>query len=512
MSKNTNLIDDAILDIDKIQKLLKENTEEILRATMRGEINNVLKEDLSDDEYEEEDVDVDAMDTVTDTEADNDVDSLDVETPDGGLDIDVPDGEDAEIDLGADISDLGAEVDLGADEVGLDTEVGLEPEVMDLTGVSDDEVISVFKKLNDTDEIEIVSNNEVNIKDPESGNEYHVKMGGGSEVDDEPIYDVALDNEIDDEEMNLGGDEAGIDLDVDVDAGVGDELELDVDAADEDLSLDVDNETPDADVEIELDNKDEELGESVDIIEDIIRNAMGDRKMGTEKPAPNKGDIEGQKSSVDSDSGDNLDGGFEEDQTYAKGEASYIMEDDDELKDDELKDEDVVEEELRNQDGNERKNKYSTGRTAQPNGDEVRKGGIAEAHQKLIKEVKNLKTEREAFKKSLGKFKKVLAETVIYNNNLKNVTKLFTENSTNRKEKENIIERFDNVQSLTESENLYQTINIELTKKQPISESIMLNNEKAPATSKLNQKTAYVDQNAMRIIELMERVEGRKLI
>jgi hypothetical protein len=186
------------------------------------------------------------------------------------------------------------------------------------------------------------------------------------------------------------------------------------------------------------------------------------------------------------------------------------MEDEDEDVKDE--DEDVVEEELRNQEGDERKNKYATGRAAQPNGAEVRKGGIAEAHAKLIEEVKNLKKEREAFKKSLGKFKKVLAETVIYNNNLKNVTKLFTENSTSRKEKENIIERFDNVKSLTESENLYQTINTELTKKQPISESIMLNKEQAPASSKLNQKTAYVDQNAMRIIELMERVEGRKLI
>ena len=486
MNKDKKLIDEAIMDLDKIQELLKENTEEILRATMRGEINHILKEDLSDeDEYEEEEVAID--------------------TPEGEEDVDISsadNGEDVDVDI--DVDDAPSENDEPEpDDTDVDIDLTAQPEVVDLTQVPDEEVISVFKKLKDSDEIEVVSNNEVNIKDPESGNEYHVVLNSESEVDNEPVYDIELDSELEDDGLDYGDEnvepEENSDLDLDLDVDV----DTNEDESSEGLEYEVELDNEPTEDEDEDEEEDEEnLGESVaDIAEDMIRTAMGDRKMGTEKPAPNTGDIDGQKASIGSNTGDNLKGGFDDDQPYAHAEADYIMEDEDE----DVIDEEEIDEELRNQEGNDRKNKYSTGRTAQPKGDAVRKQGMSE-------ELQRLKEERKAFKQSLNKFKKVLADTVIYNNNLKNVTKLFTENSTSRKEKENIIERFDNVKSITESENLYKTISMELKAKKPIAEGITLDKPKTSSTSKLNQKTAYVDQDAQRILELMERVEGKKLI
>src|SRR5690606_6392380 len=104
-------------------------------------------------------------------------------------------------------------------------------------------------------------------------------------------------------------------------------------------------------------------------------------------------------------------------------------------------------------------------------------------------------------------------ETVVFNTNLTNVTRLFTEHSTTKVEKEAIIARFDEqATTIKESKRLYKTIASELSNKKPITESIenKISKEAGSSTSKqLNESTAYVDDSTKRIMDLIKRVESR---
>ena len=100
----------------------------------------------------------------------------------------------------------------------------------------------------------------------------------------------------------------------------------------------------------------------------------------------------------------------------------------------------------------------------------------------------------------------------MFNSNLTYVTKILTEHSTTKAEKQNIIKRFDEVTNLKESKKLYKTIANELETRKPIAESVekKIIKEAATSTSKqLNESTAYVDPSTKRIMDLINRVEKR---
>ena len=59
-------------------------------------------------------------------------------------------------------------------------------------------------------------------------------------------------------------------------------------------------------------------------------------------------------------------------------------------------------------------------------------------------------------------FRTKLNEVAVFNSNLAYATRLFTEHSTTKQEKINILRRFDSVDNLKESKSLYQTIKNEL--------------------------------------------------
>ena len=68
------------------------------------------------------------------------------------------------------------------DEVGLGFELPVmgaedDEEILDLTGASDEEVVTVFKKLSDNDEVEVVKDDQggIHLKDNETGAEYYIK-------------------------------------------------------------------------------------------------------------------------------------------------------------------------------------------------------------------------------------------------------------------------------------------------------------------------------------------------
>jgi hypothetical protein len=90
---------------------------------------------------------------------------------------------------------------------------------------------------------------------------------------------------------------------------------------------------------------------------------------------------------------------------------------------------------------------------------------------------------------------------------------LFTEHSTTKGEKQNIIKRFDEeVSNLKESKKLYKTIANALESRKPMNESVESKIIKEATTSvskQLNESTAYVDPSTKRIMDLINRVEKR---
>lgn len=119
----------------------------------------------------------------------------------------------------------------------------------------------------------------------------------------------------------------------------------------------------------------------------------------------------------------------------------------------------------------------------------------------------------EEYKTAYSYVKNKLMETVLLNTKLTYVTKLFTENSTTKAEKESILQRFDEVTTVAESKKLKKVIDNELGSRQPITESIDNKFTKGATTStskQLNESTAYVDPSIKRIMDLINRVENKQ--
>ena len=89
---------------------------------------------------------------------------------------------------------------------------------------------------------------------------------------------------------------------------------------------------------------------------------------------------------------------------------------------------------------------------------------IRKSYNLLKEEVESLKAKNGEYKKALVTFKDKLNEVSVFNSNLAYVTRLFTEHSTTKQEKINILKRFDGVETLKESKTLYKVIKDEMGK------------------------------------------------
>jgi hypothetical protein len=159
------------------------------------------------------------------------------------------------------------------------------------------------------------------------------------------------------------------------------------------------------------------------------------------------------------------------------------------------------------------------------NGSYFRKGGLPKprAHSKFnanIKEnttnteLKVLREKNEEYRKALNIFRNKLNEVAVFNSNLAYATRLFTEHSTSKQEKINILRRFDSVETIKESKNLYQTIKNELsevgTKTQTVNESLERKIAKAPSTGSavnLIESKTYENPQFLRMKDLMAKIK-----
>jgi hypothetical protein len=126
-------------------------------------------------------------------------------------------------------------------------------------------------------------------------------------------------------------------------------------------------------------------------------------------------------------------------------------------------------------------------------------------------EVSMLRQKNDEYRKSLNVFREKLNEVAIFNSNLAYATRLFTEHSTTKKEKINILRRFDDVETLKESKNLYKSIKDELAKVETksINESVGAKLNKTVSTGSsttLIETKTYENPQLLRMKDLISKL------
>lgn len=133
--------------------------------------------------------------------------------------------------------------------------------------------------------------------------------------------------------------------------------------------------------------------------------------------------------------------------------------------------------------------------------------------QEMQNKLNDIMNENAQLRDIMNQFRNKLNEAVVINASLAKATKLFTENSTTRDEKINILSRFDKVQSLNECKNLYNQISNELKGAHSINNNL-LNRQLTEA--KGTNKNMIVETNMLgasdeikRILDLQNRLENK---
>jgi hypothetical protein len=533
MAKEKSLVEEAIIQMKNLEEAVAENAKGILASTMSQEIKELVKESLTEQDDEEVDTEVDMDDMDMDTDMD------DTEMDDIDVDVDMED-------------------DMDTDNLDMDDE-----DTIDLTDVDDDEeILRVFQLMGPEDNIVVTKDNSGNIslKDEENNKEYMI-VGEGEDEEMFEQFDDEFDFEDEEEEEDEDSDSEGIediisrvfdnddedDSEMDEEWGgnkhdfkrrkghkIGDvdghfkDFESEFGESDE-MEFDEEEEMDDEEIvyEISFDDEEEdtELEEQDDMDMDMEDDTMMESKM-TVKP---KGTGLGNPNKFKYDGKPNQNGGFKTvkksvNPTMGTGKAKFDYKDGENL---EGKMKPVKKTETKEQTtkvaNTTKKVETKEASRSLGNGSNFRRGGLPKprAHSSFntaIKENTNtnelrvLREKNEEYRKALNVFRNKLNEVAVFNSNLAYATRLFTEHSTSKQEKINILRRFDGVENIKESKNLYKVIKDELTgtTSQPMNESLERTIAKAPSTGSainLIESKTYENPQFLRMKDLMSKLK-----
>jgi hypothetical protein len=492
MAKEKSLVEEAIIQMKNLEEAVAENAKGILASTMSQEIKELVKESLTEQDDEIE-TDIDVEEPESDDIAD--IDMGDDESDEEGDDMDMDN-----IDMDVDMDD--EDMDDDEDVEDMDDE---DEDTIDLTDVDDDEeILRVFQLMGPDDNIVVTKDDKGNthLKDEETGKEYMIV--GESEEEEFEMYGNM------DEEMYEGDDDNESIEDI-VGRMFGDD--------DEDEEFSFDDDTDEEIVyEIVMDEEEEEEEtdeQSEDPISESKKMSVKPKGVGMGTPKfkydakPNQGTgfktkmKEGPKSvgtgkaKFDYKEGENLDGEFKA------------------VKKTETKESSVKKPVVKKVETKEASRTLG-------NGSNFRKGGLpkSRAHssantaikESTDKEVQILREKNEEYRKALNIFRNKLNEVAVFNSNLAYATRLFTEHSTSKQEKINILRRFDGVETIRESKNLYQVVKSELSgnsKSQTMNESIERTIAKSPSTGAVNliESKTYENPQFLRMKDLMAKLK-----
>ena len=508
MSKT--ILEKALLEAEQLEETMKSNAKEILSSTMKEEIHELVKESLSENDYLEEQED--------EQEVEIDLDIEDLEDETDMVDLEEPT---MDLDLGLDMED--------------DTEddaVSLELPPLDLTLASDAEVLKVFKAMGDEDGIIIQQDDEeIELTDNNTDTEYLIKLEQSKKsktmkeeksIKNDEVVETADNKEMDEVVYEIELDEEMYEGDVDgvyapESKGALSRLEKYRDKSN------IKMETDDSEMEEEMyEEKHEDMEE--EMTEGNYGMNKGDKFHrhdvdGVEKEAGEYGAY---------NEGDDVEGEVEEGWGSKKGEYKRTKGHktgnvDGHYKDYEMEGE--LEETSRLKAGPNKSFSKMAGQKVwgKKNYNESRKprkanlgeSRIRKSYNLLKEEVESLKLKNEDYKTALITFKDKLNEVGVFNSNLAYVTRLFTEHSTTKKEKINILKRFDNVKTLKESKGLYKVIKQEFSedvikeKSTTISEAVERKITKSSTSGsggKLLESKVYENPQFSRMKDLMSKL------
>ena len=502
MSENKNLVQEALIQMKNVEDVIAENAKGILASTMKEEISQLVKESLEEQEDEIE------MDMELDTEdGEDEVDNLE--------DMDSEESDEDEMEFGDE-----DEMDFEDDE-----------ETIDLTDASAEDVLAIFKRMSDEDGIIVQKDGEnISIKDTGDDVEYLVKMNEQEEDDDydmeeqdlEESYDEMEEQDVEDSDLDavLGALYSEQEEDMTEDEVmyeiVMDEEEEDMTEEEEDMSEMYEEE--DMSEMYEEDEEEDNEGYNLEEAKMTVKPkgvGMGNPKFKYGSSLPKKGFDDHKKQGPTKMGTGKAKFEFKEGEEETKegwGSKKHEYK---------RKKVDGVEKKAGEKGGHykdyektETKEAARTYGMGSKEGRGLRKGITNNrnyTYDSVEAEMNLLREKNEEYRKALNVFREKLNEVAVFNSNLAYATRLFTEHSTTKKEKINILRRFDSVETLKESKQLYKTVKDELGKieSKSINESVenKLNNQmnSGSSTSLIESKT-YENPQFLRIKDLMAKM------
>ena len=515
MTENKSLVEEALLQMKNLEQVVAENAKGILASTMKQEISELVKESLKKEtEMKEQDDD------------ELEVDDMEMDSDDSEMDLD-----------NMDFGDEGNEDD-DEDEMEIDFDMDDENSPIDLRNASDDKILKVFKSMGDDDGIIVTQDDDnIHLEDEDADVEYIIQTEGDMPEEDmdmnEQEFDVEDDVEVSDELSDEDLDSMMADI-FGSEMSEGDDM-TEMDEMDDMTEMDeMDYSEEDSDeivYEIEFnddeDDNDDEVNESMTIkpiglgIGKVDTKFVGgsnvntkgfkeDKKyggtgigMGKGPGKAFKGKVSGNK--VEAKEGDYGMNKGDKSKTH-KGDKDYTTKKGDTLNRKAFEKEEATES-ARTYSNGSKDNSRGLRKAITNNRNYSYGKGAANVNE----EVQKLREKNEEYRKALNVFREKLNEVAVFNSNLAYATRLFTEHTTTKQEKINILRRFDDVETLKESKNLYTSIKNELgsNKSQAVVTESFERIEKSPASGSaqnLIESKTYENPQFLRMKDIMSKI------
>ena len=490
MEKNKSVVEETLLQIRAVEEAISENAKGILASTMKEEISQLVKESLK---------------------WGNKLHEQDVEAPEEG---EVDPEMDAEVEMDAEFDgeeEGEEEPEVTEPEMGFDDEGDNQEELppLDMTQASPDEVLRVFKAMGDQDGIIVKKQDDgdIHLMDNNNNTEYLITFGGDDsqeqmnmmenymEEPDDMNYDAFGEyiNSLDEEEDEL----------VDFSNVFSDEDDYNMD--DSSYLEEDDDEDYDFDSSYLEEDDDNMGGDTFEMYEEDLESVLESFKY-SKTPNMDKVSYKMKEGTKHPKLGNaknaakypkSLKRGVTETETDEMG-SEFL---DDKEIDEMMREKGETTEASRTQ---TYKRRAQRGRVTAPS--QVRKESIN-------KEMNLLIEKNEEYKKALDFFRKKLDEVAVFNSNLAYATRLFTEHSTTKQEKINILRRFDNLETIKESKNLYKIIKDEISQgktSESINESVQRTVVKTPqngSSTNLIESKTYENPQFLRMKDLMTKIK-----
>jgi hypothetical protein len=500
LNKNNSIVEEALLQMKSIEEAISENAKGILASTMKEEISELVRESLNGSTKKSLYEQIEDEEDVESLEGDEDVE----ETEDGTEETEV----DADVDVDGEEFDFSA---MGTEEP-TDNEDEMPP--LDMTGSSPEEVLKVWKAMGDEDGIIIKKDGDnIHLTDTNTNNDYMISLGGESE---------------DIESMPMESTNEGVIYELVFEEDETNEIEMDEEYMDEEY---MDEEYMDE----EYMDEEEEVVYELEVQESMkpVGIGFGSMKSGFKKSSVNnkgfKEDMADGTKSQKTGKGPKFSfGKIKHGVTEAEMDEEYMdeeeftegwMDEDVDMMDDEKMEGDYMESDVSTYDEipgetAEAARTLGNGSRNYPERKGLPKMKVRPTNEGVAKEMNLLREKNEEYKKALDFFRNKLNEVAVFNSNLAYSTRLFTEHSTTKQEKINILRRFDNVESIKESKSLYKSIKNELDggkgSNEVVTESIQRQVVKTPSNgsaSNLIESKTYENPQFMRMRDLMSKIK-----